>query len=251
MRRLLKQIFYGLLFFNILLGIGFVVATTLFQPAPTCFDGVHNGDETGVDCGGGCLSCEIFQLKPLQILKTTPVLYEDSFDLIAEVVNPNAGWGVDSFDYTFTVHEANGETIGRVLGQSFILPQEKKAIVKINVQKPIAPIAFAQLQISFDPNRWRRTSAESPRFQFINTAVQSLPRSQLKGEVVNTSPVAYKNIRIIGIFYGEFSQIAAVGQTVISELGSLQRKEFFLTLPPGHQRIKRFDLTSEVNVFQQ
>ncbi|MCP3682399.1 MAG: hypothetical protein GY861_06875 [bacterium] len=26
---------------------------------PTCFDGVQNGDETGVDCGGSCPSCEI------------------------------------------------------------------------------------------------------------------------------------------------------------------------------------------------
>ncbi|MDP4711789.1 MAG: T9SS type A sorting domain-containing protein [Saprospiraceae bacterium] len=27
------------------------------EPAPTCEDGIQNGDETGVDCGGSCTSC--------------------------------------------------------------------------------------------------------------------------------------------------------------------------------------------------
>jgi hypothetical protein len=27
-------------------------------PAPTCDDGVQNGDETGVDCGGSCIACD-------------------------------------------------------------------------------------------------------------------------------------------------------------------------------------------------
>ncbi len=26
-------------------------------PTPTCTDGVQNGDETGVDCGGSCTAC--------------------------------------------------------------------------------------------------------------------------------------------------------------------------------------------------
>src|SRR5688572_5887621 len=26
-------------------------------PAPTCSDGAHNGNETQVDCGGGCSPC--------------------------------------------------------------------------------------------------------------------------------------------------------------------------------------------------
>ncbi|MFT4040857.1 MAG: hypothetical protein QM692_21930 [Thermomicrobiales bacterium] len=28
------------------------------EPEPSCFDGVQNGDETGVDCGGSCARCE-------------------------------------------------------------------------------------------------------------------------------------------------------------------------------------------------
>ena len=35
--------------------LGYTFNTT--QPAPTCTDGVQNGDETGVDCGGSCTAC--------------------------------------------------------------------------------------------------------------------------------------------------------------------------------------------------
>jgi hypothetical protein len=30
------------------------------QPAPTCFDGIMNGGELGVDCGGPCAPCPTF-----------------------------------------------------------------------------------------------------------------------------------------------------------------------------------------------
>lgn len=28
---------------------------------PTCIDGIKNGEETGIDCGGGCLPCDVLQ----------------------------------------------------------------------------------------------------------------------------------------------------------------------------------------------
>ncbi|MFT4038562.1 MAG: hypothetical protein QM692_10310 [Thermomicrobiales bacterium] len=35
--------------------------TTVAPPAPTCSDGIRNGDETGVDCGGSCPPCAVGQ----------------------------------------------------------------------------------------------------------------------------------------------------------------------------------------------
>jgi hypothetical protein len=29
------------------------------EPEPTCMDGIQNGDETGIDCGGDCDPCEV------------------------------------------------------------------------------------------------------------------------------------------------------------------------------------------------
>lgn len=40
-----------------LIGIGAAPAPA--APAPTCSDGIQNGDETGVDCGGSCTACPV------------------------------------------------------------------------------------------------------------------------------------------------------------------------------------------------
>ncbi|HBT08660.1 MAG TPA: hypothetical protein DEB18_03530, partial [Leeuwenhoekiella sp.] len=32
---------------------------TIVIEEPTCSDGIMNGDETGVDCGGSCMPCEM------------------------------------------------------------------------------------------------------------------------------------------------------------------------------------------------
>jgi cysteine-rich repeat protein len=45
-------------FLKYALSIGLLVAAGCSpQPDPTCTDGIHNGDETDIDCGGGCSPC--------------------------------------------------------------------------------------------------------------------------------------------------------------------------------------------------
>jgi cysteine-rich repeat protein len=45
-------------FLRIALTISLLVAAGCSsQPDPTCTDGIHNGDETDIDCGGGCSPC--------------------------------------------------------------------------------------------------------------------------------------------------------------------------------------------------
>lgn len=35
--------------------------TVVTPPGPTCSDGIRNGDETGIDCGGSCPPCAVGQ----------------------------------------------------------------------------------------------------------------------------------------------------------------------------------------------
>ena len=47
-----KSLFYGLL-----LGLS-IIALSCGEDDPTCDDGIQNGNETGIDCGGDCAPCE-------------------------------------------------------------------------------------------------------------------------------------------------------------------------------------------------
>ena len=57
--RLLKQFLYGFFYLAILVSLIWLVYSFEFKPAPNCFDGKKNQEETGIDCGGSCISCEV------------------------------------------------------------------------------------------------------------------------------------------------------------------------------------------------
>ena len=74
------------------------------EPQATCDDGIQNGDETGIDCGGSCSACE----EPVTM--ATPDLNVGTIDMeedgmgpdfssdneITEA-NPGGTWGVFGF----------------------------------------------------------------------------------------------------------------------------------------------------------
>lgn len=57
--------------------------TTYFRPSleqectylPTCHDGVQNGDETGIDCGGSCQACRVVQQPTILVEAGFPTLW--------------------------------------------------------------------------------------------------------------------------------------------------------------------------------
>ncbi|BBO67258.1 hypothetical protein DSCA_11880 [Desulfosarcina alkanivorans] len=51
------------------------------DPAPTCSDGVQNGDETGIDCGGSCLPCNSYDpVDPVTGLMKQTQIMSESFE---------------------------------------------------------------------------------------------------------------------------------------------------------------------------
>ncbi len=53
----LKMIFFLLLISGLVIGTQACSDDESDDPTPTCTDGVQNGNETGVDCGGDCAPC--------------------------------------------------------------------------------------------------------------------------------------------------------------------------------------------------
>ena len=64
--RFLKQFIYGVLYLGILSGLSYGVYAFVVRQ-PNCTDGRQNQGESGIDCGGPCTSCELRQLKPIEI----------------------------------------------------------------------------------------------------------------------------------------------------------------------------------------
>ncbi|MGC8651387.1 MAG: peptidoglycan-binding domain-containing protein [Minisyncoccia bacterium] len=143
-KRTRKQIIIALVFFTLftLVGGGIYLIT---KPTPTCFDNKQNGKETGVDCGGSCIPCDLKNNPPLTLQKS-PLFFVTSnqkIDILLTLINTNTTWGAKSFSYTLTLQGAKGETQNLTFSD-FINPQEIK-----NIVLPQVSVNFVPQSISF------------------------------------------------------------------------------------------------------
>ncbi len=96
------------------------------EPQATCDDGIQNGDETGIDCGGSCTACVVMSAPDLNV--GTIDMEEDgmgpNFSADKEITESNTGgsWGVFGSDEANKISleivdnpNTSGNTSSRVL----------------------------------------------------------------------------------------------------------------------------------------
>ena len=74
MSRRVKQVVYGILYLAILGGIVTGIYFLLLKQPASCFDGIQNEGEAGIDCGGPCaVVCIPSTIQPLSALGAVSV----------------------------------------------------------------------------------------------------------------------------------------------------------------------------------
>ena len=125
-----KQFFIAFTFIFIVVVVVGGIWLLVEPPKATCFDGIQNQGEKGIDCGGPCGLCPEDIRKPLEILLEDFIpTIDDNYDLMAEIRNPNKDWGIESINYRFNLYDRNEELIGFKEGSTYVLPQETKYII--------------------------------------------------------------------------------------------------------------------------
>ena len=91
--------------------------------APTCFDGVMNGNEQGVDCGGSCQRlCQSAFLEPMIAWTSVEQLASGSYNAAAYIINPNNEGEAYDVPYHFVLFDAQGGQIIDTPGTVHIPP---------------------------------------------------------------------------------------------------------------------------------
>lgn len=146
-KRLYKQLVIGAIFLTIFLSIGTGIYLSV-RPQATCFDNKRNQKETGVDCGGFCIPCDLKNNPPITVQKQPAffITQDEKINIFFQLLNSNAEWGAKSFSYQLTLNGQNGE-IQKLNFSDFILPQEIKYILL-----PQVKVNFIPQSITIDIN---------------------------------------------------------------------------------------------------
>lgn len=228
--RTLKQILYGsgylLFIFLIIAGVYFV----WLKPAPTCSDGRRNQNETGVDCGGVCASCEIKTLFPMETSWSRYFSAGSKTILAAEIKNPNSNYGANNFSYTFDVYNSSGEKIYTLTKDSFIYAGEIKYLVEAGVN--INPENINKIEFSFsDPNWKSKDEFSKPEIQTREIKTEAAQPVSASGLAINNNAFNLSKINVIAFLFNKEGSRISVSKTELDNIKAFEEKFFRVAFP--------------------
>ena len=251
--RIIKQLIILLIFLSILAGIGFLIYW-FNRPAPTCFDGVQNQEEEGVDCGGSCQSCEISALKDLEVLETQALrVKNDFYDLAARIKNPNQNYGSGKIVYRFKLYDSDNNLINEREGATYILPNQNKYLI---VSKVESPRPIGKIELLFDQFEWQKLQDYQPpqlivtRKEYSSSKPDEPGFSRASGLVINKTNFDFELIDIDVLLFNSNHQIIGLNTTEIQALLSNQERHF---IAAWFERIEEdvvsVEVEAETNLF--
>lgn len=198
-----------------------------FAPAPTCSDNRKNQGEEEADCGGPCIPCvfryqqnvEVFWVRVVQSRSNT-------YDVAAEIRNPNVKLGAASFSYEFTLIDSAGIEVVSRRGESFIYPGETTHLVEVGL---ISARVIRNAEIVIENPRWVLSERIAPdlaagsREYFVDEE-HGAPRSAARARISNRTISDIPGILVQALAFDLDGNLLGVHRTVLDRLGSGETK---------------------------
>ena len=243
-----KKFIYGVFFLAVFGLIVWGFYEIVLKPTPTCFDQIKNQGEEDVDCGGPCLSCAIFHLKPLQASRPQFfALAGGQLAILAEIFNPNPGYTAADFSYQINLYGRPHRLLKTINGSSFIYDLTRKYIfgADSNLGKNVI-----EADVSLGKPTWKSTKeVTKPNLKVSSWTTEITPSGiQVSGRVFNGSILAASDLKILAFLKDKFGRFLFVAQTYVPRIESLQEGSFTVVFPRDNFLEQNTD-SSKTDVF--
>lgn len=235
---------------------GYFVYQNFFKTEPTCFDGVKNQDERGIDCGGACaLVCPMDAKTIVPVWSRVFPIAGDVYSVVAYVENQNVDAGVKKVGYEFRVYDDQNILVGDpVSGSTFIGPNDKTAIYASPVKsgnRTASNVFFRFTEAPVFTVIDKRYSV--PQLSVRNTDLSDLAASpKLSADIVNDTLFDYRNIEVVAVLYDADGNAVNASDTFVDDLPQQSSKKVFFTWPVKFDRpVTRIEIIPRVNPFSQ
>ncbi|HBB56958.1 TPA: hypothetical protein DEW47_03775 [Patescibacteria group bacterium] len=224
-----RQLFYFLIFFLIIAGIGGLFAIKI--TAPTCDDDKQNQNEEGVDCGGSCSKMCLGDIKDLVSIWVRPLKVENgNYDVVAMVENRNLSLVSEAIKYQFKLYDKNNVLVAVKSGQTFAPPGQKFAIFESNIdtgrREPIKAFIEFEKDIKWDINRDDKLSIIVTNKEYND---DRFPK--LSATLANKSIQDAKGVWATAIIYNFNGNAIAVSATRLEVLEAGNSSDVYFTWP--------------------
>ncbi|MBI2439571.1 MAG: hypothetical protein HYV45_03170 [Candidatus Moranbacteria bacterium] len=235
--RRIKQCVIAIVYITLFSALSVAVYYLFIKAPETCFDGKKNQNEEETDCGGVCtLACQkVIIGEDIEIRETAFVVGGvDRFDVLAKIYNPNDEIGAAFFTYVAELRGNDGVVLGTYKGQSFILPQETKYLVALNIETGQVPVSAV---VRIENIEWAHFSGyqEKPRINIYQKRYSQISSGVGFGEayglLANESPYDFRAIIVKVILRDAFGKPLAFNTTEMRTVTSREERDFRLVWP--------------------
>jgi len=190
-----------------------------FYKAPTCSDGIRNGNEQDVDCGGSCQRlCQSAFLPPSLAWTRFEQVAPSLYNLAAYIVNPNTEAEARNVPYHIALYDDRGVIITDTKGL-ITLPPHRNTIAfqgAINTGKRIP--AKALFEFTNAPNWYKQTDRLSAIVVGEEKYTEDESGSSLVVNLKNTSVYPIGKISVYSVLYDKDRNALGFSKTIVDEI---------------------------------
>lgn len=233
-----RKFIYGGSIIAVILLIIFSVFFSIFYKAPTCTDGIRNGGEQDVDCGGKCIKLCQSAFLPAKI-KWGGGKYEKIADglynVASYIINPNTGGAAVNVPYKFTLYDEAGILITEKRGV-VTLPAHRNALAfepAVNVgRRNLSKVTF---EFTKQPEWFKSHDSLNGLSVLDKKYTEEENDSSLEVTLENRNLLSYNNIVVSTVLYDGQDNAIGFSRTKIDSIKSQEPVSAFFTWPSSRQ----------------
>lgn len=242
-----RRLAYGTFFASVLFLIGLYVYFQYFYHVPTCFDGVKNNEEVGVDCGGACVRMCSFELAPPTVrwarsFNVTGNLY----NAVAYVENTNRLAASPELKYTFSLFDEDGLITERS-GSTILPPNSVYPIFegRIDTGGRVPTRTFLDLE---PPELWQPSEIGSEQFTIVNRELENVDSNpKLNAVVENQGLEEVKEVELVATIFDSKRTALTSSRTFIDNFAPRSEQRIVFTWPePIATTIRSCEIPTDV-----
>lgn len=228
----------------LLLFVGMPLFFHFYNP-PSCSDGVQNGLEEGIDCGGGCpVVCSFRAADPIvhwsRLFEVVPGLYT----VVAFVENTNVSFETDGVPYTFKLRDSNNVLVYERKGNAYFPARFNVPVFETGIRTGERMPA----RVDFELLRTPVWSSSAEWESGVSVLSQSLSNEdvapRLSATLRNTTLVPVDNLPVVAVLFNAEGNALHASRTVIDTIPGSGEKTIIFTWPqPFTAPIARIEIT--------
>ena len=237
-----------------ILALGFFIIYPKLNKLPSCTDGIQNGSETGIDCGGSCSRACTFEVDKVSVLWSRVFeVIPGRYNAVAYFENHNQTEAILRIKYRFRFADKDNIYIGKREGETYIPPSGRFAIFEPAISLGNSIPVYTTFEFTETPV-WQKIPADKlDQLKILVSNINFENQNQsphLSAVIANTSLFDIPEVSVVAILYDKNGNAVNASRTYIEDLPGEASKNVDFTWPePIEENIVNKEIIPMFDVF--